>query len=160
MNLEISVECDSWNVEKVELITKECADVVFSEVGLDGNNLEICFLFTDNEEMRVLNRTYRGIDKPTNVLSFPMETPLSEGSYCILGSIALAFEIIAQEAQDQGKSIRNHLQHLIVHGLLHLMGHDHVEESGIERMEALEISILGKLGIKNPYEEICYDVES
>jgi probable rRNA maturation factor len=160
MNLEISVECDSWNEEDVKLTTKECAEAVFLEMGLDGNNLEICFLFTDNEEMRVLNKTYRGMDKPTNVLSFPMETPSEDADCCMLGSIALAFEIIAQEALDQGKSTQNHLKHLIVHGLLHLMRYDHVEESDAEQMEALEIVILEKLGVKNPYEEICDNVEN
>ena len=160
MNLEISIECDSWNEEEMKLITTECAEAVFSELGLDKNNLEICFLFTNNEEMCVLNKTYRGMDKPTNVLSFPMGTPSGNGNYCILGSIALAFGIIVREALDQKKSIQNHLKHLIIHGLLHLMGYNHTSESDAERMETLEITILKKLAVKNPYEGTYYDVES
>ncbi|MDR2724336.1 MAG: rRNA maturation RNase YbeY [Holosporaceae bacterium] len=160
MNLKISVEYGSWNEKEVRFIVAECTEAVFSAIELRRNNLEICFLFTNDEEVRILNKTYRKINEPTNVLSFPAEILPKNDSYCILGSIALAFETIERESLQQKKSIQNHLKHLIIHGLLHLLRYDHIEESEAEQMEALEIAILKKLNIKNPYEENYYDNEN
>jgi probable rRNA maturation factor len=159
MNLEISVTYDSWNEEEVRPIAMECAKAVFSAVGLSKNNVEICLLFADDEEVRILNKTYRGIDKPTNVLSFPMESPLDSDDYYILGSIALAFETIKRESLEQKKSFHDHLKHLVVHSLLHLFRYDHANENEAEQMEMLEVAILKKMNVKNPYGESCYDIE-
>ena len=99
----------------------------------------------DDGQMRVLNHQFRGKDKPTNVLSFPCD---DDGE---LGDIALALETIAREAVEQSKPFHDHLVHLVVHGVLHLLGMDHEEKTEAEAMEAEEISILARKGIENPY---------
>jgi probable rRNA maturation factor len=159
MNLEISVAYNSWNEEEVRSIATECAGAVFSEVGLSKNNMEICLLFSNDEEIRVLNKTYRGVNKPTNVLSFPMESPPDNDDYYILGSIAFAFETIKRESLEQKKIFQDHLKHLIVHSLLHLLRYDHVNGNEAKQMEMLEVAILRKMNVRNPYGESCYDIE-
>jgi probable rRNA maturation factor len=151
MNLEISVEHDAWDKVLADLsLVQNCVAVVFDETLSINRDKEVCFLFTSDDEIRILNRTYRAVDKPTNVLSFPVSSEEIEDG--ILGSVALAFETIQKEALEQKKSLEDHLQHLIVHGVLHLLGHDHVDDSEADQMEALEVKILQKLGIKDPYE--------
>lgn len=110
---------------------------------------EISILLSSNNHVKNLNRDYRGKDKPTNVLSFPIENDFSHGC---LGDLVFALDIILDEARDQHKSAEDHFAHLIVHGLLHLLGYDHIDEDEAQRMESLEINILGDMGIKNPYE--------
>ncbi|MDR0968542.1 MAG: rRNA maturation RNase YbeY [Holosporaceae bacterium] len=151
MNLAITIEGDSWNEEEVKPVVEKCVQAVFDEVGLNDDNVEVCFLFTTDEEVRSLNKTYRGINKPTNVLSFPADILSEDAEYCILGSIALAFETVEREAREQKKSFYDHLKHLLVHGMLHLFRYDHAEESEAEQMEALEAKILKKLNVKDPY---------
>lgn len=121
--------------------------------------IEISFLFSCNAQIQILNKEYRAKNRPTNVLSFPQaelsteslkEALLFEESL-ILGDIAFAEETIRDEANEQNKAFSDHLTHLIVHGVLHLMGYDHIEEDEANQMEALEIEILEKLNIKNPY---------
>lgn len=109
-----------------------------------GKTLEMAVVLADDAFVRELNHQYRGKDKPTNVLSFP-----GEGDY--LGDVVLARETLEREAQEQGKSIRHHALHLLVHGTLHLQGHDHMKEKEAQAMEALEIKILKTLGVSNPY---------
>ncbi|MDR1235880.1 MAG: rRNA maturation RNase YbeY [Holosporaceae bacterium] len=151
MNLEISVEHDEWNKNFTNFyFVHKCVNAVFEEVQLSGDDGEICFLFTSDEEIRLLNRTYRAKDAPTNVLSFPAVFD-KDDEYRIFGSIALAFETIDRESREQEKSFSDHLNHLIVHGVLHLLGYDHVNEEEADQMEALEVKILRNLGIKNPY---------
>lgn len=104
-----------------------------------------------SDEMQELNKNYRGKDKPTNVLSFPMEMPADIGIN-ILGDLALCVEVIEQEAEQQGKSSEAHWAHMVVHGVLHLQGYDHVEDEEAEIMEAQEIEIMKGLGFDNPYK--------
>jgi probable rRNA maturation factor len=104
----------------------------------------VCVVLADDASLRDLNRTFRGKDKPTNVLSF-------EGEGEELGDIVLAYETVKREAKEQGKSFASHTAHLVVHGCLHLLGHDHERERDAEKMEALEISILARLGFPDPY---------
>jgi probable rRNA maturation factor len=113
--------------------------------------LEISLLLTDDAGMRELNRAWRGLDKPTNVLSFPGSGPSSPEGVRHLGDIALAFETVAREAAEEHKSLADHVAHLIVHGTLHLLGHDHAIDKDAEAMEALEIAALARLGIADPY---------
>lgn len=107
--------------------------------------------FVDAEESRTLNRDYRGRDKPTNVLSFTFEAPpgLDDPH---LGDLVICTAVVEQEAREQGKTPEAHYAHMVVHGLLHLQGHDHEEAGEAQRMEALEIEILRRLGYENPYE--------
>ncbi|MDH5711841.1 MAG: rRNA maturation RNase YbeY [Gammaproteobacteria bacterium] len=104
-----------------------------------------------SDEMQALNKTYRGKDKPTNVLSFPMDVP-DEIGINILGDLALCDTVIEAEAKEQGKSVEAHWAHMIVHGMLHLQGYDHIEDDEAEAMEAHEIEIMQRLGFENPYK--------
>lgn len=112
---------------------------------------EVSLLFTDDAHMRGLNHRYRGKDKPTNVLSLPGAPVLPGRLGPPLGDIVLAAETIRHEADDQGLALEDHLTHLIVHGFLHLIGHDHEDEAEALAMEGLETAILGDLGIADPY---------
>ena len=107
------------------------------------------------EEMRELNRTWRGKNKPTNVLSFPMQTP-HEVHLKMIGDLALCPAVINAEASAQHKPYDAHWAHMLVHGMLHLQGYDHIDETEADEMEALEIRLLGELGYQNPYLENAY----
>ncbi len=109
---------------------------------------EITILLTDDKEMQDLNRVWRGKDAPTNVLSFP-----SGNAGGFLGDIVLAHETVAQEANESGIALEDHVVHLVVHGVLHLVGFDHMNDDEAERMEALEREALAGLGIADPYAE-------
>ena len=113
--------------------------------------VELAIRLVDAEEGRTLNRQYRGRDYATNVLSFPVELPPGVPSP-LLGDIALCAPVVAREAGEQGKSRRDHYAHLTVHGVLHLLGHDHGDDREAALMEALEIRILAGLGISDPYK--------
>jgi len=125
---------------------------------------EISLLFTDDAHMRTLNKTYRGQDKSTNVLSFSTQptgqptgkstgNPMGQNTIFPLGDIALAFETIAREAGGRSISLKHHITHLIIHGYLHLQGLDHKNPDEEKFMEALEIKALQHLGISNPYDK-------
>ena len=105
-----------------------------------------------NDEMRELNNTWRGKHRPTNVLSFPMQSP-EEVDLKILGDLALCADVINAEARRQHKPAQAHWAHMVVHGMLHLQGYDHVDEALADEMEALEIRVLDQLGFDNPYLE-------
>ena len=119
-------------------------------------NVELSVVLTDDRAVRRLNRDWRGQDKPTNVLSFPAQNGmparhLPRGVPVLLGDVVVACGVAATEAAAQGKTLRAHLAHLVVHGVLHLLGHDHEADADAERMEALEAKILRRMGIANPY---------
>jgi probable rRNA maturation factor len=113
---------------------------------------ELAVLLAQDDAVRALNRQWRGNDRPTNVLAFPAGAAAAMAS--LLGDIVLAFETVAGEARDQGKTLANHLRHLVVHATLHLLGHDHVGEDDAARMERLEIEILAELGVADPYRVV------
>jgi probable rRNA maturation factor len=114
---------------------------------------EISVLFTDDEEVRTLNRTWRGKDAATNVLSFPMAAPAELADAPMLGDIVLAEGVCAREAAEKKVSIDVHAAHLVVHGTLHLLGYDHEQgEGAAEEMERLERRALAAIGIADPYE--------
>lgn len=103
-----------------------------------------------SEESRQLNKAFRDQDKPTNVLSFPMQMP-DEIQPSILGDIAICAEVVIDEALEQKKIASGHWAHMVVHGMLHLQGYDHLEDKEAQQMESLEVKILTEMGIKNPY---------
>ncbi len=113
---------------------------------------EVSVVLTDDTEQQGLNRDWRGFDKSTNVLSFPQIEPFApiEG---IVGDITLARETVAREAAEMGIAFEAHFTHLVVHGFLHLLGYDHVEDEEATAMEGLETKILGRLGIADPYAD-------
>ncbi len=123
-------------------IVREACNAALAEVKID--NPEITVLLADDAFIRDLNKTYRGKNKATNVLAF-------SGDDEHLGDLVLAIETIEREAAEQGKSFRDHVKHLLVHGTLHLFGFDHERKKDAARMEALEIKILKNLNVKNPY---------
>lgn len=118
-----------------------------------AHDTELSLLFADDALVRRLNRDYRGIDKATNVLSFPQSAGLDDVAGPLLGDIALAQETVLCEALADGKKPADHLTHLIVHGLLHLLGYDHESDEEAETMEQLERRILHLLSIADPYED-------
>lgn len=117
--------------------------------------VEITVRLVDAEESRQLNHEYRDKDKPTNVLSFPSDLPdflLEQMDVAPLGDLVICVPVMAAEAIEQGKTERDHWAHLTMHGTLHLLGYDHIEDADAGEMEALEIAALSRLGITNPYE--------
>lgn len=112
---------------------------------------ELSIRIVDTEEGRTLNREYRGKDYATNVLSFPVELPPGI-TLPLIGDLAICAPVVAKEAKEQGKNPRDHWAHMTVHGVLHLLGYDHIDDAEAEAMEALETRILAGLGIADPYE--------
>ncbi|TDO98777.1 rRNA maturation RNase YbeY [Marinomonas balearica] len=111
---------------------------------------EMTIRLVDEEESQTLNNEYRGKNKPTNVLSFPFEVP--EGvELPLLGDLVICRQVVEQEAQEQKKDLNHHWCHMVVHGVLHLRGYDHIKEDEAEEMEALEVQILASLNIPDPY---------
>lgn len=155
--IDLMIEADEWNgaLGDAESVIARAARAACIDLGA----ATISVLLTDDRAMQALNREWRGQDKPTNVLSFPAtetragETPRAEfpGVPLELGDIALGFEICRREAAAQSKPFRHHVEHLVVHGVLHLLGYDHQDEAEAERMEGLETRILSALGIPDPY---------
>ncbi|MFD1806897.1 rRNA maturation RNase YbeY [Pasteurella oralis] len=114
------------------------------------SDLEMTVRIVDEAESHQLNLTYRGKDKPTNVLSFPFECP-DEVELSLLGDLVICRQVVEKEAQQQGKALMAHWAHMIVHGSLHLLGYDHIDDAEAEEMESLETEIMQALGFDDPY---------
>jgi probable rRNA maturation factor len=154
---EILVTADGWRDEPGAEATIQRAIAAAAEaVDVDIVDTEVAVMLTDDSTMRTLNLDWRGIDKPTNVLSFPAQTkpaPTKGGPPRMLGDIAIAYETARREADDAHTPFDHHLSHLAVHGFLHLIGYDHEIDEDAEAMEALEQEILAQLGIPDPHAE-------
>ncbi|HLJ00794.1 MAG TPA: rRNA maturation RNase YbeY [Bradyrhizobium sp.] len=156
--LEILVVADCWQAEpEAEATIDRAIAAAAAFVTADVGESELAIMLTDDDGIRTLNRNWRGIDKPTNVLSFPALPPRGsrepDGSPRMLGDIAIAFETTRREADEEQKPFTHHLSHLAIHGFLHLIGHDHEKDQDAETMESLERDILSQLGIPDPYAE-------
>lgn len=156
-----------WESLSARAVETALAATPYAALASSPAAIEISIRLTDDAEVQGLNRTYRGKDAPTNVLSFPMVQPdlleslaNTDANACIasdaesevlLGDIVLAYETCAREAGERGVSLDAHVTHLIVHGLLHLLGYDHMSDREAEAMEAIERDIMAALGLHDPY---------
>lgn len=155
---EVLVVADCWQSEPdAETVIQRAVAAAAESVDEDVADAEIAVMLTDDAGIRTLNSNWRGIDKPTNVLSFPALQPESEwkpgDAPRMLGDIAIAYETMRREADEEHKPFDHHLSHLAVHGFLHLIGYDHENDGDAEEMEALETQILAHLGIPDPYAD-------
>lgn len=162
LTLDVFLEDDRWQsmLEAMDVSIVEVAEAAFnaSEVpSVPVSEALAAVVLSNNTEVQALNLEYRGKDEPTNVLSFAM---LEDSGWFVpdgmdafaLGDIVIAYETIVHEAETQNKKVDEHLLHMVIHGILHLLGYDHIDPDDAEVMEALEVKVLGEFSIANPYE--------
>ena len=155
---EVLVVADCWHDEPdAEVVIQRAVAAAAETVDQDVGEAELAVMLTDDAGIRTLNGNWRGIDKPTNVLSFPALQPTGSASPDdaprMLGDIAIAYETTRKEADEEEKPFDHHLSHLAVHGFLHLIGYDHEKDDDAEAMEGLEREVLAGLGIPDPYAD-------
>lgn len=164
MLVDIVIEEGRWSEAGLEALAEEAARETLAHLNLKpavGDAFEISLLACNDQRIAELNGDFRAKPQPTNVLSWPSEERSAEvpgGTPDVpedpeLGDIAIAYETCAREAQEQGKEFSTHVSHLLVHGVLHLLGYDHIDDKDAALMEGLEVEILGKMNISNPYEQ-------
>jgi probable rRNA maturation factor len=155
---EVLVTADCWQAEPdAEAVIQRAVAAAAQLTDANVGDAELAVMLTDDAGIRTLNQNWRGMDKATNVLSFPALQPTGprgdDDAPRMLGDIAIAYETLRREADDERKPLGDHLSHLAVHGFLHLIGYDHENDDDAEAMEALEREILAHLGISDPYAE-------
>jgi probable rRNA maturation factor len=154
---EVLVVADCWQTEPdAEAVIHRAIEAAAGFADADVGEAELAVMLTDDSGIRTLNSNWRGIDKPTNVLSFPaLQAPAGVPSDAprMLGDIAIAYQTTRKEADEEHKPFDHHLSHLAVHGFLHLIGYDHENDDDAEAMEGLETEILAQLGIPDPYRD-------
>jgi probable rRNA maturation factor len=155
---EILITADCWQAEpEAEAVIERAIAAAAGFVTADVGDSELAVMLTDDTGIRTLNKNWRGIDKPTNVLSFPALQPSGPRGPTdpprMLGDIAIAYQTTRREADEEQKPFDHHLSHLVIHGFLHLIGYDHEKDRQAETMEELEREILSQLGIPDPYAE-------
>jgi probable rRNA maturation factor len=159
---EVLVVADCWHTEPdseavIHRAIATAAETVNARGHAEVVEAELAVMLTDDAGIRTLNNNWRGIDKPTNVLSFPALPPTGPGgpddAPRMLGDIAIAYQTTRKEADDEQKPFDHHLSHLAVHGFLHLIGYDHENDGDAEAMETFEQEILAQLGIPDPYAD-------
>ena len=159
---DILIEDRRWAAVDLEALALRCARATLAQLRIAGP-VELSVLACSDARIAVLNADFRGKPRPTNVLSWPAaalspdvpgtrpEPPPKDGDDASLGDVAIAFDTCAREAAEQGKPMADHVTHLVVHAVLHLLGYDHVRDADATLMEATEVQILGKLGLPDPY---------
>jgi probable rRNA maturation factor len=168
--IDVALACAGWTqlCPAAESRARGAAELALArgttELGLTWQGtVELGITLADAANQRQLSRDYRGLDAPTNVLAFPVWEPgtrLPPGAPVLLGDVVLAMETVAQEAAEQKKPLADHLVHLTVHGVLHLLGYDHLTQAEAATMESLERSILTELGVPDPYCDTMSSIES
>jgi probable rRNA maturation factor len=153
---EVLIVAECWRAESdAEAVIHRAIETAAEMVDTETGDAELAIMLTDDAGIRTLNNNWRGIDKPTNVLSFPALQPtansMPDDAPRMLGDIAIAYETMRREADDEQKPFDHHLSHLAIHGFLHLIGYDHENDADAEDMEGLERKILAQLGIPDPY---------
>lgn len=149
LEIDVIVEADAWNTHDAEDIVRKA---IAAATAFENSSGDVAVMLTDDVTIQQLNAQWRGMDKPTNVLSFPASdvTAAQDGH---LGDIAIAYETVAREAEAEDKAFSDHLAHLAIHGYLHLIGFDHENDDDALRMESLETRILSSLAIADPYAD-------
>ena len=154
--VSITIDRGEWPPEAPAAVAEVAGHALRRALPTAPAVLVLDITLTDDGEQRRLNRTWRGKDAPTNVLAFPAADPAAApppGAPCLLGDVVLALGTIRREAAEQDKPFIDHLRHLVVHGVLHLLGHDHQSPAEAAAMEAREIAILAELGVPDPYRD-------
>jgi probable rRNA maturation factor len=147
--VDIQIASELWAAQpQAELLVRDAIAAAAVIAPAEG---EVSVVLTDDAAIRTLNREWRGIDKPTNVLSFPAAPTKAGPGHKMLGDIVIAYETLAQECADEDRLFQHHLAHLPVHGFLHLIGYDHQTDSGADAMEALESEIMATMKMPDPY---------
>ena len=165
VDVDIDTQASDWerDLPTIEELANKISRSVFSITNFDNftDHIEFSIILSDDSKVRTLNKEYRGADKPTNVLSFPAEdvTPKNfkniptYNGFIMIGDIVFAYQTLQYEAKNLGKSFEAHFCHLLVHGLLHLLGFDHETEKEADEMERIEVKVLSNFNIESPYQD-------
>ncbi|AVO38152.1 rRNA maturation RNase YbeY [Pukyongiella litopenaei] len=166
MQLDLTIEDDRWARPGIAMLAVTAFAATLAHLGIDGTGCEISLLACDDDRIAALNAEFRDRSAPTNVLSWPAADLAAEAAGAAprppvpdimgetaLGDIAIAYDTCAREAEAAGKPLSDHATHLLVHGLLHLLGYDHVRDTDATLMERHETEILGRLGLDDPYRD-------
>lgn len=163
-DIAVVIACTTWTAALPD-IERSCRRVAAAALGAATDawtddeiaRMELAIVLSDDAHVRQLNRDYRHQDKATNVLSFAAldddDAPLPPDGPVVLGDVIIAYETAAGEAAQEGKTLAQHLSHLVVHGVLHLLGHDHQVDEEAAMMEGLEVAVLAALGVPDPYQQ-------
>ncbi|WP_299024403.1 rRNA maturation RNase YbeY [uncultured Sulfitobacter sp.] len=168
-NLDVIIEAEVWGAVELQPLAERAVQATLHHMGLEPAVCEVTLLACDDKRIAILNAEFRNKQQPTNVLSWPTQplSPVAEGApppppeqgfdgMFELGDIALSYDTCAVEATESSKPFEAHLTHLIVHGVLHLLGYDHETDADAALMEGLEVEILGNLGWDDPYNSDKY----
>lgn len=151
--VEIDVQSPLWDAQPDAEKAVRAAIAAAAAAAASTSGGEVSILLADDSAVRVLNKQWRGIDKATNVLSFPAPETMSKGDAGILGDIVIAYETLVRECADEDREFLHHLTHLTVHGYLHLVGYDHQDDAQAHEMEALESKIMTRMQLPDPWLE-------
>jgi probable rRNA maturation factor len=154
LRIDVALRSPRWRRELpgIARLARDTARAAVAAAGGVPGAAELSLVFSDDDEVRVLNRRWRRRDEPTNVLSFPAgDAAGPPGAPVMLGDVVVAFETVGREAAAQGKPVADHVRHLVAHGVLHLLGHDHEAAGEAARMERLERRVLARFGVPDPY---------
>jgi probable rRNA maturation factor len=151
--IDLSIACAAWKraLPTAASVARKAAIAALAQSGKKLGAAELSLVLADDAMVRDLNARWRGKDASTNVLAFASDEPPAKGKPVLLGDVVLAYQTVAREAKEQKKRLADHLRHLVIHGVLHLLGYDHIKAAPAKRMETLETRILASLGVADPY---------